>query len=78
MSKALLLKLNDETFQAVEKVVHKVGIARNAYLNRAVDFYNRLQLRRMTARKLKKEAAALKGDTREMLDSYELLEDLEE
>ncbi len=78
MSRAVLLKLNDETFQVVEKVVHAIGLARNAYLNRAVDFYNRLQLRRMTGRRLKKEAALLKNDTREILDSYELLEDQEE
>ena len=38
MSKALLLKLNDATFQTVEKVVRKAKIPRNAYINRAVDF----------------------------------------
>ena len=77
MSKALLLKLNDETFETVEKILRKVRLPRNAYINRAVDFYNRLQLRRVTAKKLKKEVALLKEDTRDFLKSFELLEDLE-
>jgi len=77
MSKALLLKLNDATFQTVEKVVRKAKIPRNAYINRAVDFYNRLQLRRLTGKKLKKEATLLKEDTQDFLRSFELLEDLE-
>lgn len=77
MSKALLLKLNDETFATAEKILHKVRMPRNAYLNRAVDFYNRLQLRKLTAKRLKKDAALLREDTRDVIRSFELLEDLE-
>ncbi len=77
MSKAVLLKLHDDTFATAEKVLRKIHLPRNAYINRAVDFYNRLQLRKLTAKKLKNEATLLKEDTRELLQSFELLEDLE-
>ena len=71
-----MLKLNDETFETAERILRKIRLPRNAYINHAVDFYNRLQLRRMTGKKLKKEAAVLKEDTCDVLKSFELLEDI--
>ena len=77
MSKALLLKLNDQTFETAEKVIRRVKMPRNAYINRAVDFYNRLQLRRLRAKTLKNEVALLKDDTKNVLESFELLENVD-
>ncbi len=78
MSKALSLKLDDRLVAETESVVRKVRVPRNAYINRAVDFYNRCQKRRLLKKTLKRDVALLKDQTRDFLRDFELLEDLPE
>lgn len=78
MSKALSLKLEDRIFQETEGVLRKIHVPRNAYINQALDFYNRCQKRLQLKRSLKKDVRILKKDTRDFLKSFELLEDLRE
>lgn len=78
MSKALSLKMNERIFKETERVLRKIRMPRNTYINEAVDFYNRLQKRKVIKRQLIKESKLLKKDTREFLKSFELLEDLPE
>lgn len=75
MSKALSLKMDERIFKETEKVIKKIRIPRNAYINQAVDFYNRLQKRKSIQKQLIHEAQLLKKDTVDYLSSYELLED---
>jgi hypothetical protein len=75
MSKALALKMDERIFSETEKVLKKIHMPRNAYINRAVDFYNRCQKRLLLKKKLKAEATLLKKDTKEVIKSFELLED---
>ena len=78
MSKALSLKLDDQIFEETERVIRKIGVPRNAYINRALNFYNRCQKRLLTKKRLKKDIQLLKNDTRLVLKDFELLEDLPE
>jgi hypothetical protein len=78
MSKALSLKLEDRIFQETESVIRKIRMPRNAYINRAVDFYNRCQKRRLIKRKIQKDVQMLKAETGDFIKSFELLEDLPE
>ena len=78
MSKALSLKMDDGIFEETENVLKKMRVPRNAYINEAVSFYNRLQKRRLLKKKLKGEVALLQDQTRQFLKSFELLEDLPE
>jgi hypothetical protein len=78
MSKLLSLKMDDRVFAETEAVLQKIKIPRNAYVNQAVDFYNRCQKRLLIKKKLKKDVQLLKKDTRDFLKSFELLEDLPE
>lgn len=78
MSKLLSLKMDDRVFAETESVLRKIKIPRNAYVNQAVDFYNRCQKRLLVKKKLQKDVRLLKEDTREFLKSFELLEDLSE
>lgn len=39
--KTLSLKLDDAIFEETEEVLKEKGMARNRYINEAVDFYNR-------------------------------------
>lgn len=78
MSKALSLKLDDRIFAETESVIRKMGVPRNSYINRALDFYNRCQKRRLLKKRLQKDVEALKDQTHEIIRDYELLEDLPE
>lgn len=78
MSKALSLKLDDRIFAETESVIRKMRVPRNAYINRALEFYNRCQKRRLLKKRLKKDVDLLKDQTREVIRDFELLEDLPE
>lgn len=78
MSKALSLKLEDRIFNETESVIQKMRVPRNAYINRALDFYNRCQKRLLNKKRLKKDVALLKSDTKKWSEELALLEDLPE
>ena len=52
MSKNLSLKLQDEVFEETERVLRRVKRPRNAYINEAIHFYNKLIARRLLKNKL--------------------------
>ena len=68
--------MDDRIFQETEKVVHRMHVPRNAYINEAVDFYNRRQKRQVIRKQLGRDVRNLKKQTRETIKSFELLEDL--
>lgn len=78
MSKALSLKMEDKIFEETEGILRKVHVPRNAYINQAVAFFNRLQKRHLVKKKLQKDVQILKEDTQSFLKEFELLEDLPE
>lgn len=78
VSQLLSLKMDEEIFRETEGLLKKIHLPRNAYINRAVAFYNRCQKRLLTKKKIQKDVAFLKDDTRQFIESFELLEDLSE
>ena len=75
MSKNLSLKLQDEIFEETEKVLRKVKRPRNAYINEAVHFYNRLMARRLLKNKLMKESNIVTADSMSVLEEFEKFEE---
>ena len=47
MSKVLSLKLKDEVFREAEEILRQNKRPRNAYLNEAINFYNKLWKRKL-------------------------------
>lgn len=78
MSKLLSLKMDEQIFSETERVLKKIRLPRNAYINKAVEFYNRFQNRMLTKKRLKKDIALLKSDTKNFIEKFELLDDLPE
>lgn len=68
--------MDEQIFSETEKVIRKMKVPRNAYINQAVAFYNRCQKRLIIKKKLKRDVSLLKMDTKKFLKSFELLEDL--
>lgn len=75
MAENLSLKLKDDVFKETEKIVNKLDTSRNAYINDAVDFYNKLMERKLTKAKLVKESEAVYHSSLDVLREFEKLED---
>ena len=71
MSKPLSLKLDESIYNETEKLLKVVNIARNLYINKAVDHYNRLVKRNLLAKKLKIESLSVKSNSTEVLKDFE-------
>lgn len=73
--KLLSLKLQDDIFNEVEKVVHRLHVPRNAYINKALAFYNQLYKRKLLKKQLEKESKAVSGISLQVLHEFEKIGD---
>ena len=73
--KNLSLKLEDNIFQETESIVAKINKNRNRYINEALEFYNKLQKRKLLARQLSKESKLVAAESLSVLAEFEMLED---
>ena len=70
--------MDEKIFRDAEALIKKIKVPRNAYINHAVAFYTRCQKRRLVKMQLRKDVDLLNADTREVINSFELLDDLPE
>jgi predicted transcriptional regulator len=73
--KTLSLKLDDNVFQETEQVTGYLKKSRNRYINDALDHYNKIQRRKMLAAQLARESALIAGESMEILNDFEQVED---
>ena len=69
--KNVSLKLDDSIFLETEKILSKINKPRNRYINEAIDYYNRLQVRLILEKKLRKESDLVKEDSLSVLKEFE-------
>lgn len=72
--KTLSLKLQEPTFHELEKLLVQVQKSRNAYINEAIAYYNRLQLRRLLANQLEHECLLVKAADYAVFQALESME----
>ena len=75
MSKALSLKLQDNIFEEVERITKAAKIPRNTYINRALEFFNRMNRKRLLRKQLAKASKLVENNSLEVLKEFEALED---
>ncbi len=73
--KNLSLKLDDKTFEETEKILGRLQISRNRYINKALSFYNHLQKRKLLAGKLAAESRLVQNESMKVLAEFEKLDD---
>ena len=73
--KVLSLKLKEDIFNEVEKIVQEIQISRNAYINRALELYNKLNQRKSLKKQLEKESKAVKDISLSILSEFEKFEE---
>lgn len=73
--KTLSLKLDDKIFDEAEEITSKLKLARNRYINEAVDLYNLYNKRRLLKKQLTKESKLTGKDSLDILHEFEKLID---
>lgn len=69
--KTLSLKLDDKIFKEAEDITEKLNLARNRYINEAVNLYNLFNKRRLLKKQLLKESRLVRQDSMEILAEFE-------
>jgi hypothetical protein len=73
--KTLSLKLDDKIFDETEELTSKLKLARNRYINEAVNIYNLYNKRRLLKNQLMKESKLTGKDSMDILHEFEKLID---
>jgi predicted transcriptional regulator len=73
--KTLSLKLDDDIFSETDAMASKLKIARNRYINEALNIYNMVNKRRLLKKQLVKESKLVKKDSMAILAEFEKLMD---
>jgi len=68
------LKIDDSIFVETERIVALMKKPRNRYINEAIDFYNRIQKRKILEQKLQRESMLVKDDSMSVLNEFESIE----
>jgi adenine-specific DNA methylase len=69
--KIVSLKIDDSIFGETEVILSKIKKPRNRYINEALEYYNKIQRRKMLENKLKKESALVKTESLSVLREFE-------
>lgn len=69
--KTVSLKIDDSIFGETEKILSRIKKPRNRYINEALDYYNKVQRKKILEKKLRKESELVKSDSMSVLKDFE-------
>ncbi len=72
--KTVSLKIDESIFQETEKILSRISIPRNRYINEAIEYYNKVQKRQILEKRLKAESALVKKDSINILKEFEKID----
>jgi hypothetical protein len=72
--KTVSLKIDDSIFGETEKILSRIRIPRNRYINEAIEYYNKIQRRQILEKKLRIESEKVKKDSMNTLKDFERIE----
>jgi predicted transcriptional regulator len=73
--KTLSLKLDDIVYEETEQLLEKIKKPRNRYINEALQYYNRIQKRKITANLLAIESKLVSKESMKILNEFENLDE---
>lgn len=73
--KNLSLKLEEHIFSETEHLLSKLHKTRNRYINEALEYYNKVQKRKLLAEQLQNESRIVSADSMDVLGDFEQIED---
>ena len=69
--KTVSLKIDDSIFGETEKILARIKKPRNRYINEAIEYYNKLQRKKILEKRLKNESDIVKTDSMSVLKDFE-------
>ena len=69
--KSISLKLDESIFTETEKILKRVRMSRNKYINEAISYYNKVQNRALLAKKFEKESIMVREESMSILKDFE-------
>ncbi len=69
--KAVSLKIDESIFEETEKIISEMKMPRNRYINEAIDYYNRLQKRKLIEKQLEIESYSVRDESMNVLREFE-------
>ncbi len=69
--KTVSLKIDDAVFGETEKILSKIRKPRNRYINEALEYYNKIQKRKILEVKLAKESELVRNESMSVLKEFE-------
>jgi hypothetical protein len=72
--KAVSVKIDDSIFGETEKILSRISIPRNRYINEAIDYYNKVQKRQLIEKRLKVESELVKAESMKVLEDFEKID----
>ena len=72
--KTVSLKIDDSIFGETEKILSRICIPRNSYINEAIEYYNKVQKRQILEKILKKESELVKKESMNILKDFEKID----
>jgi hypothetical protein len=72
--KTVSLKIDDSIFGETEKILSNISIPRNRYINEALEYYNKIQKRKILEKQLKGESDLVKKDSMKILQDFEKID----
>lgn len=73
--KTLSLKLDDIVYEETEQLLEKIKKPRNRYINEALQYYNRIQKRKIMSKLLIFESKLVSEESMKVLNEFDNLED---
>ena len=69
--KTVSLKIDDSIFDEIENILSRIKKPRNRYINEALEYYNKIQKRKILESALKKESVLVKDESLSVLNEFE-------
>jgi hypothetical protein len=72
--KTVSLKIDDSIFGETEKILSRIKIPRNRYINEALEYYNKIQRRQILEKRLKSDSDLVKSESIQILKDFERID----
>ena len=69
--KTVSLKIDDTIFGETEKILSTIKKPRNRYINEAIEYYNKIQKRKILEKKLSIESFLVRNESMSVLKEFE-------
>lgn len=73
--KTLSLKLDEDIFDETEEILKEKKVARNRYINEALEFYNKFQKRKKLAAEFEKASGLSRESSLELIAEFDAMID---